>query len=128
MHFSCLTAGTLLSRLGRPEVMNCIAGLKQYNYAYEEAGEEAIEMERSYTHVLNGESDVNHMASVVLIQHGAGAGAGAVQQHGQEMAMDHSPTSSSYGQTVPSHQDPNAVSLQGRLITILRPVSKTLVR
>lgn len=66
MHFSCLTSGTLLARLGRPEVSNCIAGLKQYHYAYDEAGEEASEMERAYGAALAGESDVNHMASVVI--------------------------------------------------------------
>jgi len=66
MHFSCLTSGSLLARLGRPEVSNCIGGLKQYSYAYEEAGEEAVEMERVYQAALAGEADVNHMASVVL--------------------------------------------------------------
>ena len=120
MHFSCLTAGTLLARLGRPEVTNCIAGLKQYNYAYEEAGEEAVEMERSYSSALNGESDIGHMASVLLAHQGAstnaGAGSGtgasvnASQQHGQQMAIDHSPTIGSYGQNGTSHRDPNAVS------------------
>ena len=65
MHFSCLTAGMLLARLARPEVTNCIAGLKQYRYAYEEAGEEAVEMERLYSAAINNESDLNHMASVV---------------------------------------------------------------
>ena len=68
MHFSCLTAGSLLARLGRPEVSNCIAGLKQYNYAYEEAGEEAIEMQRTYDAAVIGDSEINHMASVVLPQ------------------------------------------------------------
>ena len=66
MHFSCLTSGTLLARLGRPEVSNCIAGLKQYHYAYDEAGEEASEMERAYGAALAGESDINHMSSVVM--------------------------------------------------------------
>lgn len=65
MHFSCLTSGTLLARLGRPEVSNCIAGLKQYGYAYEEASEEATEMERTYAAAISGESDINNMASVI---------------------------------------------------------------
>lgn len=69
MSFSCLTSGTLLARLGRPEVTNCIAGLKQYSYAYDEAGEEAIEMERTYAAAVKGESDINHMASVVMPPH-----------------------------------------------------------
>ncbi|TDL23131.1 hypothetical protein BD410DRAFT_787431 [Rickenella mellea] len=66
MHFSCLTAGTLLARLGRPEVSNCIAGLKQYSYAYEEAADEAKEMERAYGAALSGESEINCMQSVVI--------------------------------------------------------------
>ena len=66
MHLSCLTSGTFLARLGRSEVSNCVAGLKQYNYAYEKAGEEAIEMDRVYSTVLNGDSDLTHMASIVL--------------------------------------------------------------
>ena len=68
MHFSCLTSGTLLARLGRPEVSNCIGGLKQYSYAYDEAGDEAIEMERTYHGALAGESDINHMTSVIVPQ------------------------------------------------------------
>ena len=64
MHFSCLISGTFLARLGRPEVLNCVAGLKQYNYSYEEAGEEAIEMDRVYSTVLNGDSDLTHMAPI----------------------------------------------------------------
>jgi hypothetical protein len=68
MHFSCLTSGTLLARLGRPEVSNCIGGLKQYSYAYDEAGDEAIEMDRIYHNALAGDSDINHMASVIVSQ------------------------------------------------------------
>ena len=76
MHFSCLTSGTLLARLGRPEVSNCIGGLKQYSYAYEEAGEEAIEMERTYSSALAGDTDINHMSSVVIHQANSGSGSG----------------------------------------------------
>lgn len=64
MHVSCIQAGTLLARLGRPEVTNCIAGLDQYSYSYEEAGEQAQEMNRLYNLVKNGELELNHMASV----------------------------------------------------------------
>ena len=86
MHFSCLTAGTLLARLGRPEVTNCVAGLKQYNHAYEEAGEEAIEMERVYRAVLKGESDIGHMSSVVAA---SGVGMGVVGGgQGEGMSVD----------------------------------------
>ncbi|KAI5120761.1 hypothetical protein M0805_004725 [Coniferiporia weirii] len=111
MHFSCLTAGTLLARLGRPEVTNCIAGLKQYNYAYEEAGEEAIEMERVYAGALTGESDITHMASVVMPQGRQGS------DHGQPMAVD-SASPSTYSQNGAGsshtrhqhHQDTHAVN------------------
>ncbi|KAF8158327.1 hypothetical protein B0H34DRAFT_450332 [Crassisporium funariophilum] len=65
MHISCILAGTLLARLGRPEVANCIAGLKQYSYAYEEAGDQANDMTRRYNLARVGDMDVNHMASVV---------------------------------------------------------------
>ncbi|KAF8895414.1 hypothetical protein BD779DRAFT_1499404 [Infundibulicybe gibba] len=65
MHVSCFQAGTLLARLGRPEVSNCIEGLEQYSYSYEEAGDQAIEMKRTYTQIRAGETDLNHMASVV---------------------------------------------------------------
>ncbi|KAL5482795.1 hypothetical protein ACEPAI_9390 [Sanghuangporus weigelae] len=111
MHFSCLTSGTFLARLGRPEVSNCIAGLKQYNYAYEEAGEEAIEMERVYSTALSGESDLTHMASVVL-SHQQGTvspqhGHGHTHGHGQPMAVDHPPA---YHQNGSSHRNSNAVN------------------
>ncbi|KAF8194249.1 hypothetical protein BJ912DRAFT_1021497 [Pholiota molesta] len=64
MHISCILAGTLLARLGRPEVTNCIAGLKQYSYAYEEAGDQANEMSRLFNRVRSGEQELSHMASV----------------------------------------------------------------
>lgn len=92
MSFSCLTSGTLLARLGRPEVSNCIAGLKQYSYAYEEAGEEAIEMERTYAAAVKGDSDINHMASVVIA-------AGSQSSSGDQMSVD----STGFGQNGGSH-------------------------
>ncbi|CAA7261362.1 unnamed protein product [Cyclocybe aegerita] len=64
MHISCILAGTLLARLGRPEVSNCIAGLKQYSYAYEEAGDQANEMNRLFQRVRNGDIELNHMVSI----------------------------------------------------------------
>lgn len=66
MHVSCIQAGTLLARLGRPEVQNCIAGLEQYSYSYEEAGDQATEMRRVYNAARSGHSELNHMASVTL--------------------------------------------------------------
>lgn len=64
MHISTIQAGTLLARLGRPEVSNCTAGLEQYSYSYEEAGEHAREMRRLYDRCLAGDLEFNHMASV----------------------------------------------------------------
>ncbi|KAI0338935.1 hypothetical protein BDW22DRAFT_1362269 [Trametopsis cervina] len=65
MHVSIIQAGTLLARLGRPEVENCIKGLEQYSYAYEECMEQAAEITRQYTQALAGEFDLQHMASVL---------------------------------------------------------------
>lgn len=63
MLVSCIQSGSLLARLGRPEVSNCIAGLEQYSYSYEEAGEQAVEMRKVYNLVQSGEMELNHMAS-----------------------------------------------------------------
>lgn len=65
MHVSIIQAGTLLARLGRPEVENCIKGLQQYSYAYEECMEQAAEISRTYHQAVGGESELQHMASVV---------------------------------------------------------------
>jgi len=59
---SCGHAGLLLARLGRPEVSNCIAGLQQYSFAYEEAAEQANEMIKIFR---SGDGELNYMASVV---------------------------------------------------------------
>lgn len=64
MHVSCIQAGSLLARLGRPEVINCIQGLEQYSQSYEEAGESAIDMRRRFELARNGDSDFNYMAAV----------------------------------------------------------------
>ncbi|THH09267.1 hypothetical protein EW146_g8729 [Bondarzewia mesenterica] len=65
MHVSCNQAGTLLARFGRPEVQNCIEGLEQYSYSYEEAAEQAADLRRLYTLARSGEGDFNHMTSVI---------------------------------------------------------------
>lgn len=62
MHVSCIQAGTLLARLGRPEVKNCIDGLEQYSYSYEEAGDQANDMKRTYQQAINGDYEFSHMA------------------------------------------------------------------
>jgi len=64
MHISLILAGHLLARLGRPEVSNCINGLKQYSYAYEESGEQANEINRVFNRVRMGEQELTHMVSV----------------------------------------------------------------
>ncbi|KAL6308423.1 hypothetical protein BKA93DRAFT_815437 [Sparassis latifolia] len=63
MHVSCIQAGNLLARLGRPEVANCINGLQQYSYAYEECSDQAAEIRRIYGQATLG-VELNHMASV----------------------------------------------------------------
>jgi len=63
MHISLIFAGHLLARLGRPEVTNCINGLKQYSYAYEESGDQANEIHRAFNRARGGELELNHMAS-----------------------------------------------------------------
>ncbi|KAI0669214.1 hypothetical protein C8Q78DRAFT_1042258 [Trametes maxima] len=62
MHVSCIQAGMLLARLGRPEVSNCITGLEQYAYAYEECADQAAEIKRIYKQALAGDAEFNHMA------------------------------------------------------------------
>lgn len=61
MMASCAQSGLLLARLGRPEVANCVSGLQQYSFAYEEAAEQANEMTRIFR---SGDGELNHMASV----------------------------------------------------------------
>lgn len=65
MHVSCIQAGTLLARLGRPEVASCIAALEQYSFAYEEAAEQGKEIERTHLSARQGEADFNHMSAAV---------------------------------------------------------------
>ena len=57
MHVSCIQAGMLLARMGRPEVTNCINGLEQYAYAYEECADQAAEIRRIYNQAVAGELD-----------------------------------------------------------------------
>lgn len=97
MHISVILAGTLLARLGRPEVSNCIAGLKQYSYAYEEAGDQADDMNRLFSRVRMGESDLHHMATAVPR---VGASSNNTSPHGHDqhnMNVDeHRPNGSSH--------------------------------
>jgi hypothetical protein len=68
MHVSCNYAGILLARFGRPEVQNCIEGLEQYSYSYEEAAEQAQELRRLFALARAGQMDFTHMASAVVRQ------------------------------------------------------------
>jgi len=66
MHVSCINAGNLLARLGRPEVFQCIKALEQYSYAYEETKEHAREINREYDLTLQkGPHNFHEMASAV---------------------------------------------------------------
>lgn len=66
MHVSIIQAGNLLARLCRPEVENCIRGLQQYSYAYEECSEQAAEITQMYKMACAGETSLNHMASTIV--------------------------------------------------------------
>ena len=68
MHVSCNYAGILLARFGRPEVQNCIEGLEQYSYSYEEAADQAQELRRLFALARAGQMDFTHMASAVMRQ------------------------------------------------------------
>lgn len=52
MHVAIIQAGYFLARLGRPEVQNCIEGLEQYSYAYEETRELSQLIRREYEQAL----------------------------------------------------------------------------
>ncbi|KAG6336063.1 hypothetical protein ID866_3036 [Astraeus odoratus] len=65
MHVSIIQAGTFLARLGRPEVNNCINGLLQYSYAYEETREKAHSIQREYEQVLVKGPNFNAMSSAI---------------------------------------------------------------
>ena len=65
MHVSIIQAGTLLARLGRPEVHNCIEGLQQYSYAYEETREKANQMQRDYDQTMHKGPCFNEMHSAI---------------------------------------------------------------
>ena len=80
MHVSCNYAGILLARFGRPEVQNCIEGLEQYSYSYEEAAEQAQELRRLFALARAGQTDFTHMASAVVRQ----------QQHPHPHSHSHS--------------------------------------
>lgn len=67
MHVSCNQAGTLLARIGRPEVATCIAALEQYSVAYEEAALQAAEIKQIFGQSSMGEVEFSHMASVMSV-------------------------------------------------------------
>ena len=98
MHVSCNYAGILLARFGRPEVQNCIEGLEQYSYSYEEAADQALELRRLYALARAGQMDFTHMASAV----------GRQQQHPHPHSHHHSP------QPPPTQAPPSQVQSRGQ--------------
>ena len=85
----------LLARMGRPEVGNCVTGLEQYAYAYEECADSAAEIRRVYKAALAGEGEWGHMASVVArvgapgdAGGGSGASAGGAAAGANAMNVD----------------------------------------
>jgi hypothetical protein len=65
MLISCNYAGILLARFGRPELQNCIEGLEQYAYSYEEAADQAQELRRLFALARAGQTDFAHMSGAV---------------------------------------------------------------
>ncbi|KAJ1309737.1 hypothetical protein OPQ81_006502 [Rhizoctonia solani] len=67
LHYSTYAAGLLLARQGRPEAVNCITGLRQYAFAYEEAHIQADEIEATLKAVnrerTQREQDDQHLPS-----------------------------------------------------------------
>ena len=61
LHFAIYAAGMALAKLGKSEAQSCIAGLKQYGYAFEEAFEQASEIERVYA-----QAGFNHANEIEL--------------------------------------------------------------
>ena len=55
MHYSAYAAGLHLARLGRPETVTCINGLRQYGIAYEDALDQAPASEAPSTEVPSTE-------------------------------------------------------------------------
>jgi hypothetical protein len=65
MHVAIIQAGWLLARLARPEVQNCIEGLEQYSYAYEETKETARQIKREYQQTLTKGPTFHEMTDAV---------------------------------------------------------------
>ncbi|KAH7101631.1 hypothetical protein BKA62DRAFT_618416 [Auriculariales sp. MPI-PUGE-AT-0066] len=66
VHYALYAAGLHLARLGRPETMTCVIGLRQYGLAYEDAYDQADEIERIYAPSSGASSP--HMATSVPAQ------------------------------------------------------------
>nr|GAT58784.1 predicted protein [Mycena chlorophos] len=84
MLVSVVQSGNLLARLGRPEVSNCVAGLEQYSYSYEDAGEQAVDIRRIYNQTRSGELELQHMAAFaprLSSYEGSESSASSSQQH-----------------------------------------------
>ncbi|KAF7299190.1 hypothetical protein MIND_00867700 [Mycena indigotica] len=102
MLVSVVQSGNLLARLGRPEVSNCVAGLEQYSYSYEEAGEQASDIRKIYNQVRAGELELQHMAGVAPRM----SYDGSDPQQGQQMIID-DPSLMSNGMQSPSEYGPS---------------------
>ncbi|KAH0831925.1 hypothetical protein J3R83DRAFT_12808 [Lanmaoa asiatica] len=65
MHVAIIQSGFFLARLGRPEVQNCIEGLEQYSYAYEETKELSQLIRREYEQTLIKGPSFHEMSNAV---------------------------------------------------------------
>ncbi|KAF9220971.1 hypothetical protein BS17DRAFT_293506 [Gyrodon lividus] len=65
MHVSIRQAGFFLAHLARPEVQNCIEGLEQYSYAYEETKKIAQDIRGNYERALIEGPTLHEMSNIV---------------------------------------------------------------
>lgn len=65
MHVAIIQSGFFLARLGRPEVQNCIEGLEQYSYAYEETRELSQMIRREYEQTLLKGPSFHEMSNTI---------------------------------------------------------------
>lgn len=103
---SCNLAGILLARFGRPELQNCIEGLEQYAYSYEEAGDQAQELRRLFTLARTGQTDFAHMSGAV-----------GRQQQNPQQSQHHSRETS----TQPVHTQQQSAGLGDSMYVDTRP-------
>ncbi|KAG8852103.1 hypothetical protein FRB96_008904 [Tulasnella sp. 330] len=87
LHYALYAAGHMLALAGRSEVTTCIAGLKQYGLAYEDAFDQAAELEAIYSAAL--EAGASHHSPFANSPSGRETGGGPLHFGAGAMAGDH---------------------------------------